>query len=274
MTNKKEDLSSFRKKIDDIDIEIVGLLKKRMEIVKEVGHYKKQTSATQSFIRAGREATMLRNLVKEAKDTFPAEAIATMWRMIISTSLATEQEMSVSSYSSGQDKSCFWLAREYFGSFLKITQQESADKVIKDVTAGNASVGVLPLQDNSDKPWWVRPGKEKNDVYIFARIPFVETEKSKVPSALAIANVMPEATNDDISIISIHTTSPKENIEKFFANEGLKINFIAVHNGKDYLVEINKFLHAGESAIESIKKHLDKDSVIRFMGAYATPIKL
>ncbi|MCE3233307.1 MAG: pheA [Rickettsiaceae bacterium] len=225
--SQQEDLSKFRAQIDEIDDKIINLLKDRMEIVKQVGELKAKTSATASFIRAGREASMLRNLTRKIDGVFPPGAIATMWRMIISTSLCIEQPMSISAYVHENDQSCYWLTREYYGTFVQTQTSGSTDEVISNVANGKTSIGILPLIDNSDSPWWIRPAKEKNDIYIFARIPFIEEQNPIAKPVLAIANVMPEQTDDDISVIAVYTKSPVSDIKKAFSESGLNANIIA-----------------------------------------------
>lgn len=272
MSKIQENLSNFRAQIDAIDDKIIQLLQDRLEIVKQVGKHKAQTSATSSFIRAGREASMLRNLTKKMDGKFPPAAIGTMWRMIISTSLCTEQDMSISAYVAENDASCYWYSREYYGTFIKTLRENSTDKVIANVAGGATSIGILPLIDNSEKPWWIRPSAEKNDIYIFARIPFIEDTDGFAKPVLAIANVMPEQTDEDISVLSVHTTSPVAEINNVFAVNGLSANIIAAKNNTDYLIEADKFLSIGDSRLDDIKDGLAEGSVVRLMGAYAVPI--
>jgi len=266
----QENLNQFRQQIDTIDNQIIDLLKDRIEIVKQVGEHKKKASMTQSFIRAGREANMLRDLTNKIDGKFPAGAIATIWRMIISSSLSTEQNMSIATFANEKDNSSYWRAREYFGSFLNIERYNCTDTVIKKIASGETAVGVLPL-DN--EPWWVRPKNEKNDIFIFARIPFIE-EDSGIPASLAIANVMPEATDDDISLMSVTTKSTENDILKAFSDNNLTANIIANDKNNNYLIEINKFFDTTNPLINDLEKALADKTKIRLMGAYAVPIAI
>lgn len=270
MSQKKEDLSIFRQKIDNIDDEIISLLKSRLEIVKEVGRHKSKNSATQSFIRAGREANMLRDLTKKIDGRFPPAAIANIWRMIISTSLCTEQDMSISAYTDSNANECYWLAREYYGSFVRTICENSADKVIDNVASGKTSIGILPLKNSN---WWIRPEGEHNDIFIFARIPFIEDSKNPVAPVVAIANVMPEPTDDDVSVLSVSSKLGEEDIISAFENEGLNISVVS-SDGDNYLVEAGMFLPKGDEKIAKIESHLGDNAQIRLMGAYAVPIKI
>jgi len=272
MSAQKEDLSKFRKQIDKIDDKIISLLKDRMEIVKEVGKYKSKNSPTQNFIRAGREADMLRDLTKKTDGKFPPAAIANIWRMIISTSLCTEQDMSISVYTDSNNNDCYWHAREYYGTFVKTTCEDSPAKVIEDVASGKTSIGMLPLIDKSDEPWWDRPMDEKNNVYIFARIPFVESADDKSVPSLAIANVMPEVTDEDVSIIAVHSDYEDTDVINAFKQVDLNANIIA-RNKNAHLLQVDKFIKVGNMILDDVSTIL-KNSCLRLMGSYAVPIKL
>lgn len=273
MNKPSEDLTSFRASIDAIDDEIIALLKQRLEIVKQVGKHKSQNSVSASFIRAGREATMLRDLTKKMHGIFPPAAVATIWRMIISTSLNAEQNMTIAAYANDTDATCYWQAREYYGTFLDISCTDSADDIIHDVAENKVSVGILPLIDHSATPWWIRPQEEKNDLFVFARIPFVEEKSAMAKPVLAIANVNPEPTDEDISLCAVHTSHTKQNIVTTFKNAGLGTHFLAQAGG-DYLVEIDRFVAAGSPVLDEIKTALGGNAFIRLLGAYAVPITL
>ena len=267
-----EDLSDLRKKIDDIDNQMIALLSDRMKIVDEVGKRKTKASTGLSFIRPGREATMLRDLTKKAEGIFPAAAIATIWRMIISTSLVHEDGLSIAAYVSASSENCFWRAREYYGTFLPISKDSSTDSIIDNVAHNNVSVGILPLMDDSKEPWWIRPREEKNDIYIFARIPFISRNESAAEPALAIANVIPEPTADDISVLAIHTEKDDSAIKAAFAELGLEITCL-INKGQDSLYETNKFVPIDDPILSTIADSLGKESV-RLLGSYAQPITL
>jgi hypothetical protein len=265
-------LSKLRSKIDAIDDKIIKLLKERMDIVKQVGEFKKETSASQSFIRAGREASMLRDLTRKAGDVFPPQAIATIWRMIISTSLCVEQEISVYTCDD-KDNSCYWHAREYFGNFLQIYPKLQAGEVIAAVAKNPSAVGVLPLLDNSQNPWWVRPKIEENNIYVFARIPFIWEDSPLFTPALAIANTSPEPTQDDASLFSITTTAGEKNLQEIFQRNRLESQIISRSGKNNFLVEVNCFVPIGNKIGKEIEHLLGQGSVVRLMGSYAMPIK-
>lgn len=227
-----KNISDYRKSIDEIDGKIIDLLKKRLKIVEQVGEYKQLNEVDKSpiFLRPGREADMLRSLINTAKDTYSPAVIANIWRNIISFSLNTEQEMGISVYNE-QD---YWLSREYFGSFSKITKHETSEEAIKAVSENSSQIVVFSI--DNDK-WWLNLPP---DIKIFARIPFVEGEDKR--HAFAAAKVAPEKTSDNTSLLLV------KNTEKI----------------KDYSV-LDTY---GDNMLVSVKGFYENS-----LGVYATPIK-
>jgi chorismate mutase len=272
MSVEKEDLSKFRKEIDEIDEKVIALFKDRLKIVEQVGKHKSKNSATKSFIRSGREAEMIKNLARKADNKFPAAAIATIWRMIISTSLNSEQGIKLIAYTDHNKNDCYWHAREYYGTFVDTTCCDSKELVIESVASGKANVGVLPLYDNSDNPWWNRPSSEINDIYIFARIPFIETKDDKSNPSIAIASVMPEQTDEDVSVIVTNTSKSEIEVVEALEQFSLDARIISKHQDS-YLVEVDSFVGISDNKIQQIKEKLNDES-LRLLGSYAKPIQV
>lgn len=266
-----EDLIKYRNQIDQIDNEIVNLLIKRTKIVEKVGEYKSLHSKTSSFIRSGREANMLRDLIKKLEKTFPPQAVATIWRMIISTSLSTEQKMTIKAYAYDGNDLCYWQAREYYGNFIDIECSDNLNEIISDVERGVCSVGILPLVEDEKEPWWIRPESEKNDIFVFARIPFVESKDYINKPVLAIANVIPENTNEDISLITINSNSQFDKVENLFLSFDLKIRLLKSYKN-NHLVEVNKFININDECLLKLKEESKDNIKIRLLGSYASPI--
>lgn len=269
MSAQKEDLSAFRQAIDSIDDDIIDLLAKRLDIVKQVGEHKSKNSSSRSFIRAGREATMVKDLSNKANGFMPRAAIVAMWRMIISTSLNTEQNLKITAYIDEANKDCYWHAREYYGVFTNITKAESKEEIVKQVASGDGNIGVLPLIDESENPWWNRPDGEKNEIYVFACIPFLESKYDDFTPSVAIANVFPEKTGDDVSLLVINSQKTRQEILSLIVS--IFSAKIIAENDNSYLIEVEEFVAIGDDNISKINGDFTGDSV-RLLGSYARPI--
>ena len=199
-------LSELRASIDALDNQMIDLLRQRCEHVKRVGMTKKaRQQSGRSFIRSGREAAMVRRMFNEFNNgghSFPPQAAAHLWRIIIAASLSLESSLNVSAYFADTRQDVYWLAREYFGNFIPISKQTSTRRVVADVMDNKAEVGALPVPGQSpDDSWWL---KLPDDVKVFACVPFI-INGDAVPPVLLIARLDPEPTGDDVTLVTIET---------------------------------------------------------------------
>ena len=279
----KEVLDDLRQGIDYIDDKLIALLQERAVLVREVGKRKNASGGGGSFIRPGREATMLRDLTDKIGDSFPKAAIASIWRTIIAGSLSIEQSMRIVAYQTKTDNLCYWLAREYFGAFLPMSQHNDIKQNGHDVMAGHAAVGVIPspLSTPENQCWWLSDGKilDKNP-RIFACVPFVIT-KEPDERVFAIANVSPEPTDDDTSILAItvddacsqgHIADACSHAKIVTRNIQLIPNAVA-EGKRHFLVEAHGFMTENSVKIleirDDLKESLDEMAIL---GSYANPI--
>lgn len=280
-------LQNLREKIDAIDNKIIDLLNQRLSIVHEVGKHKAKNNNGLSFIRSGREASMLRNLTSKIADNFAKEAIVAIWRVIISMSLNCEKPLSIETYVDTDKNECFWHAREYYGTFLPIAKTNNCNKIIDNVANGKVSVGILPMIDNNNNPWWARPYDEKNNIYVFAQIPFITKRNSDIKPVFAIANVVPEKTDGDATLFAIKLFPNSKEIRN---NEQMSDKSKKILSKKilDFFTLISMdakiILHQADNLLIQIEGYLPPDSDIarklqeelgvfaRLLGSYALPI--
>lgn len=284
MDTPKERLDDLRQKIDAIDEKIIQLLTQRTLLVEEVGQRKTRSSKGSSFIRPGREATMIRKLVAEMEGNFPKTAVISIWRQIIAASLSIEQPMSIAAFSTTVNNACMWLAREYFGTFSPLTTYDDVLQVVYQVMAGKVAAGVIPYSAlfSGQSPWWLdTEGLKANAAHprVFAAIPFFGNPPVQ---AVAIANVMPEPTGDDTSLlaVTIDAKTSLEHLVGILKNSGLTVgkNFWRsdVKEGVwHFLLEIEGFITAETPALkESCHELIDSNIKINILGSYANPIKI
>lgn len=289
MTKKdteNSELTAFRQQIDALDEKLIALLMERIGIVKKVGDIKRKTHPGQCPIRPGREAAMVRELMKKCENAeFPPAAVAAMWRILIGASTSVESALKLAVFTPDNDPSLYWLAREYFGSFLPVNRHPHVKRVIGDIMDGKASVGIVPTLHGADTSYWwtnlVQPGGDLPK--IFAHIPFVYngTPSRDIPTGLAIAQIEPEASGDDISLIVLeaeHNTS-QHRLQGAFAQAKLEPNWVSVATigpaTRHHLIELKGFITAGHPAITALQESLGASIVnLSFLGAYAVPVTL
>jgi chorismate mutase len=281
-----DNLAKFRHKIDEIDEKIIQLLKERIEIVKQVGEFKKKTSTVPCPIRPRREAEMIRRIVEKFRASdFPSTAAAAIWRIIIGASTGLEANLTLSVLANENDNNLYWLAREYFGPNSPIIKQPHINRIIGDVLDGKAAVGIIPFLRGADTSnWWtalMQPGA--NTPKIFAHVPLIYTDipGKAIPSALAIAKLIPEPSGDDMSLIVIeadHNVS-QHRLQTAFMNAKLEVTWLNIVNltpvSRHHLVEIKGFITSEHAGFASSLSALGQSVLSTYyLGAYAAPMTI
>lgn len=161
------DLQESRRKIDEVDIKIVELLKVRLQIAKDIAEYK--LSVGKPIYDPAREEEKLAALTSMADNEFNRRAIADLFKQIMSLSRKLQ-------YMQTDDKSYMYLKQvdgvkadrdtkvayfgetgsyteqammEYFGSEVTGIAMGTFEDVMKAVKEGRASFGVLPIENSS-----------------------------------------------------------------------------------------------------------------------------
>lgn len=284
MSDDNKKLASFRTRIDEIDNEIIGLLIRRIAVVKQVGELKSSTTTIPCPIRSGREAEMVRSIVERFRPTdFPAAAAAAIWRIIIGASTSVEAKLNLSVFADEKENSLYWLAREYFGASLSIVKQPHINRVIGDVMDGKVAVGIVPFPRSSDTSnWWTSLMQHGDNMpKIFAHIPFVYTDipGKAVPSALAVARLKPEPSGDDMSLVVIEADAnvSQSRLQTAFVNAKLEVSWINIAtlspSCRHHLVEIKGFVDGEHEGFAAFASALGAAVfTTHFLGAYARPI--
>lgn len=265
-------LDALRRQIDALDDRLQDLLIERARIVAEVSSLKRSDKVPP--FRPGREAEILRRLVGRHQGPFPRAALVRIWREILGGSIAMQTELSVA-----LGPGCGELARDHFGSGAPILEFPSAAEVILAVREGGASVGVLPLSDETE-PWWqdladlpagVRPR-------IIARLPFGTCgSDAPVQDAFVIALMEPEASGDDCSLFAISAAEPLSTarITDAFLEAGLDSAPAAEaqrDGGSAVLVAVEAMLGADDPRVLRALEPLGHGLTAVWLGAYARPL--
>lgn len=288
MQSDKSILEKYRKEIDGIDDEILSLLLRRLDIVRKVGALKARRNNGRSIISPGREAMMVRRLIAGLGDKVSRAAVAQVWRIIIASAVNIEEATNISVLATHGDRECFWLSREYFGSFTPMTQHPTMIEVVQDVVDEKASVGVVPVTDNtSPHPWWARVVSEENRPRVFATIPFIRISPSKKVPFVALGFVDPEETGDDESlwVIRCGQTTLFEALLPRFKKAKLEATLLESCRVFDaetlryYLIKIEGFVSEEDERMKNLLELANSDVYkggepvsAHYLGSYATPI--
>lgn len=140
-------LDALRREIDAIDDAILDLLNRRAELVMEVGQVK--TAEKRDFHVPNREREIYERLLARNTGPFPAEAVKSVFREIISASLALEAPMKVAFL--GPRATFTHLATmQHFGLAAELVAQKSIPAVFEEVEKGRALYGVVPVENSTE----------------------------------------------------------------------------------------------------------------------------
>lgn len=179
----EQTLEQHRARIDALDTQLIALFKERIGIVKQVAALKAANWPGKCHIRSGREGRMHQRIAEAFRDSdFPAPAALAIWRQIIGASTHVESPLVIAATSAEQEA----MAREYFGVTAHVHQFSNLADALADKQR------TIILTTTSDLPV-VRAIAPK--MKIFAALPLQQAE----PSALALAELTPEASGDDVS---------------------------------------------------------------------------
>jgi chorismate mutase/prephenate dehydratase len=129
-------LTALRAQIDAVDDELLGLLKRRMDLARDVGRLKGNAPA----YRPERESEILRRMPDHARGVF---------REVISACRALEQEIRVS-YLGPQGTFSEQAVRQHFGHAVAGEPTASIDEAFRSAESGATQFAVVPAENSTD----------------------------------------------------------------------------------------------------------------------------
>src|SRR5918992_969613 len=187
----QQSLDDLRRRIDEIDERLQDLLIERAEVVEAIGETKRAEGG--HVLRPGREASILRRLMARHRGVFPRAAIIRMWREMFAAQVAIQDRFAVAVYAPPGGEGLWDIARDHWGSVTSLSAFGSSPQVIRAVTEGQATVGVLPMpQEGESDPWWSFVASTDDATpRIVARLPFGGRGNARLEGgeALAIAKL-------------------------------------------------------------------------------------
>ncbi len=282
MSEKDQDLEALRAEIDRIDSDLHKLLLRRSATVAKVSNAKRGTA--EAVMRPGREAEVLRRILARHRGPLPRAVVASIWREMIAAMVRLQGQLRVAVCAPQKSVGYWDLARAHYGLSTPMTLQRSPHVVIRAVSEGDGTVGVLPVPEEDDSdPWWPHLVAESHFApRVIARLPFVGLGEGRFEqvSALVVATCESEETGDDISLLALASGAE---ISRALLNEHLREagfdgRCLAMARGRNgeaeylHLVEIADFVTEKDSRIDALVALAEGalDRVVR-LGGYAAP---
>jgi chorismate mutase/prephenate dehydratase len=142
-------LKELRDQIDDLDDQIQALINQRARLAQEVGSLKQQAGEQAPFYRPDREAEILRHIIARNQGPMPNEEMARLFREIVSACLALESSMRIA-FLGPEGTFTQAAALKHFGHSVTTLPLGAIDEVFREVEAGNADFGVVPVENSTE----------------------------------------------------------------------------------------------------------------------------
>ena len=274
MPADKPSLADLRREIDRIDDALHDLIMQRSALTSEVAASKTDGAGA---LRPAREAAILRRLVARHKGPFPRAIVARIWRELIAANTALQGPFAVAVLGRREQDALVQAARAHYGQLTPILPFETASSVLRAVSDGSATLGVLPLPDDAAKePWWrliARPGEQVPRV--IARVPFAPAEPPAV-EGLAVSLARNEATGRDRSLLVVETAKERSRsmLRKLLADAGLTVLEMQAWEGPGQhltLAEVEGFVPADSPQLADLAANQAIAQAV-VIGAYAVPL--
>jgi len=141
------ELSDLRRKIDELDDQILDLLNRRAEIVIQIG--KEKEKRKMGFFAPDREEEIHRRLASLNRGPLPNEILYAIYREILSGCLSLEKPLQVA-YLGPPATFTHIASMKRFGASVQFLPLRGIGEVFAEVEKGNADFGVVPVENSTE----------------------------------------------------------------------------------------------------------------------------
>lgn len=281
MTDSSNELDNIRVEIDRIDTALHDLLMQRASLVQRVGNAKRAQPGVPVYVRPGREADVLRNLINRHDGPLPKATVARIWREVISAACMIQTDLHLAVYAPENEGAVREAVRNQFGVLVPVTWCTSVQRVFQEVTDKGA-IGVMPAPSfGADDRWWPFLLTETaQKVRVVGVAPFFVSGSGQtdLPQMTIVGDYAPEPSSDDVSmvVVSGQPTLSRARLSDKIAESGLvarQIDSTGDDHISHHLLEIDGFVAKTDPRLAELEAAmdgaLDRISVI---GAYARPL--
>ena len=141
------ELDPLRKRIDEIDEQILSLLNERVKCAAEIGRIKRENGAP--IYVASREEAVLKKLAKLNQGPLDDQAIRAIYREVMSAAIALEKPMTIA-YLGPEATFTHQAAIDKFGASIEYLATPAIPDVFHTVSKGEADYGVIPIENSTE----------------------------------------------------------------------------------------------------------------------------
>ena len=207
-------LAALRAELDRIDNAMHDLLMQRAGVVEGVAALGARGKVA---LRPGREADIIRRLLRRHQGRLPRQVLPRMWRELLAGTTGMQSSYVVTVCETDPGNAFVQCAREHFGALSVLRVHRTPAQAIGEVSNGTAIAAVLPMPSEDETPtqassqappqvWWTALlHRDEPRIHIVARLPFWAPRPEGAPrvQALVVAAAAPDASEDDRSLLGL-----------------------------------------------------------------------
>jgi len=141
----QEDLDALRRRIDELDSDLIRILSERANVVEEVGRVKR-TDGTPVYA-PHRERAVLDRIREANPGPLSNRTLEAIWRELMSGSFRLEQGLRIA-FLGPPGSFSHLAANRHFGHSVDEVETPDIDTVFKEVIAGTAHYGLVPWENS------------------------------------------------------------------------------------------------------------------------------
>jgi len=139
-------LDELRKRIDELDHQLVKLLNERAQIVVEIGRLKSKTGG--QIYAPDREREVFERIVKTNEGPLPDRCLTAIWRELMSGSFALERPLRIGYLGPGGSFS-HTAAMLKFGQSVEYEPLADIMSIFDEVSKGHCDLGLAPIENTT-----------------------------------------------------------------------------------------------------------------------------
>ncbi len=147
MSDPSMSLMELRKRIDEIDGQIVRLINQRAQVVCDVGRLKAEGKA--NIFAPAREQAVYSRVMEASEGPMEPQALRAIFREIMSGCIALGEPLTIA-YLGPAGTFTHWAARSRFGDSVRYVPVPSMDAVFTEVERKRANYGVVPVENSTE----------------------------------------------------------------------------------------------------------------------------
>ena len=141
-------IKKLREQIDALDVKIQALISERARHALAIAETK-QKEGSNNYYRPEREAEVLRHMLARHQGPLSEEAMARLFREIMSACLALESRLRIA-FLGPEGTFTQEAALKQFGRAVETVPLAAIDEVFREVESGNAHFGVVPVENSTE----------------------------------------------------------------------------------------------------------------------------